>query len=428
LTEPKGPELEARGVAAGYRGAMVIEGMDLKIAPGDFLGIIGPNGSGKTSFLKSLARSLHPMQGAVLLEGEDIYRLGARRVARELAVVPQETAWAFSFTSLEVVLMGRNPHLGRLQSAGPHDLEVARHAMEQAHVWHLADRPVTELSGGERQRVIIAQALAQSPRLLLLDEPTQHLDINHQLSLLQLLKERCEEGLAVVVVMHDLNLAAQFCRRLLVIKDGREFCRGTPVEVLNSANLLEVFGVDSIVTRHSVTHKPQVIFLPRAGDTGEAVEIRVHLICGGGSGAALMRDLLERGFYLTAGVLNLGDSDEEVGRALEIRMATDPPFSHISADAHRANLELIEGSDAVVLTDVHVGPGNLVNLEAAREALLHGKKTFILSTSPMEERDHTDGAAAALYRELLELGGREAVDRASLLAAVEKEMRGEARA
>lgn len=427
MTELTGPEMEARGVAAGYRGETVIEGMDLKIGPGDFLGIIGPNGSGKTSFLKSMARSLRPMRGTVLLAGEDIYHLSARRVARELAVVPQETAWAFSFTSLEVVLMGRNPHLGRLQSAGPRDLEVARQAMERAHVWHLADRPVTELSGGERQRVIIAQALAQTPRLLLLDEPTQHLDINHQLSLLQLLKEMCEEGLAVVVVMHDLNLAAQFCRQLVVIKDGREFCRGAPAEVLNSANLLEVFGVNSIVTRHSVTHKPQVIFLPRAGSAGGEVEIRIHLICGGGSGAALMRDLLERGFYLTAGVLNLGDSDEEVGRALEIRMATDPPFSHVSEGAHQANLELIEGSDAVVLTDVHVGPGNLANLEAAREALSRGKELFILSTSPMRERDHTGGEALALYRELLEQGGHEAGDRASLLAAVEEDMRGEAR-
>ncbi len=284
MTEFEGPDLKSREVAAGYRGETVIEGMDLTIGPGDFLGIIGPNGSGKTTFLKSMARGLRPLRGSVFLSGEDIYRMSARRVARELAVVPQETVWAFSFTSLEVVLMGRNPHLGRLQSAGPHDLEVARQAMERAHVWHLADRPVTELSGGERQRVIIAQALAQTPRLLLLDEPTQHLDINHQLYLLQLLREMCKDGLAVVMVMHDLNLAAQFCRQLLVIKDGREFCRGTPEEVLNSANLLEVFGVDSIVTRHPVTHKPQVIFLPRSSGAGGEVEVKIHLICGGGSG------------------------------------------------------------------------------------------------------------------------------------------------
>ncbi len=141
-----------------------------------------------------------------------------------------------------------------------------------------------------------------------------------------------------------------------------------------------------------------------------------------------MRDLLERGFYLTAGVLNAGDSDEEVGRALEIRMSTDPPFSHVSGDAHRANLELIDECDAVVLSDLHVGPGNLLNLEAAREALSRGKNLFILSAGPIRERDHTGGKAEALYRELLELGGREAGDRASLLAAVEEDMRGEARA
>jgi iron complex transport system ATP-binding protein len=293
--------------------------------------------------------------------------------------------------------------------------------MERSHVWHLADRPVTELSGGERQRVIIAQALAQEPRVLLLDEPTQHLDINHQLSLLHLLQEMCEDGLAVVAVMHDVNLAAQYCHSIVAVKKGREFCRGTPQEVVTPGVLLEVFGVGSIVTRHSVTHRPCVIFLPPGEERGREVEVKVHLICGGASGAAIMRDMLEMGFYVTAGVLNVGDSDEEVGRALELRMATDPPFSHVSEQAHQANLELIRESDAVVLTDLHVGPGNLKNLEAARAALEAGKQVFILASTPMGERDHTGGSAVALYEELIAGGAGEAADRRSLLEALDAE-------
>lgn len=409
--------LEAQRVHAAYDGEDVVVGLDLTVRSGDFIGILGPNGSGKTSFLKALSRALRPREGVVLLAGEDIYSLHAREVARELAMVPQEPQLTFAFTALEVVLMGRNPHLGRLQGAGPRDLEAARLAMERANVWHLADRPVTELSGGERQRVIIAQALAQETGLLLLDEPTQHLDINHQLSLLTLLAGMCEEGLAVIMVMHDVNLASQYCRELIILRHGREFARGTPAEVLTPDNLKEVFGVGAIVTRHAVTEKPHIIFLP-VSEGASSTGLRVHLICGGASGASLMREILEAGCYLSAGVLNLGDGDEEVGGALGLRMITEAPFSRVSEEAHAANLEAIEGCDVVVVSDLHVGPGNLLNLEAALHGLRRGKKVFLLSLRPIEERDHTGGAAAALYGSLLAEGAVEFGDREALLAAL----------
>ena len=416
--------LEASYIHAAYYGEDVVAGLNLKVRSGDFIGIVGPNGSGKTSFLKTLSRALRPREGLVLLEGEDIYGLSARRVARELAMVPQESSMSFGFTSLEIVLMGRNPHLGRLQAAGADDLEIARQAMEKANVWHLADRPVTELSGGERQRVIIAQALAQDPGLLLLDEPTQHLDINHQLSLLQMLREMCAQGLAVVMVMHDINLASQYCHQIMVIRKGREFARGAPAEVLTSAVLYEVFGVGSIVTRHAVTKRPYVIFFPTVNGAMPRTGPRVHLICGGASGAPLMRDLLERGCYVTAGVLNLGDGDEEVGRALGIRMATEAPFSHISEEAQGSNLELIRDAEVVVMTDLHVGPGNLVNLEVVRQALDWGKRAYLFSPSPMEGRDHTGGAALEVYRELERKGAVEITEREALLSAVAIERSG----
>jgi len=410
--------LDARDIYAAYYEDDVVSGVSLKVSSGEFVGIVGPNGSGKTSFLKALSRALKPREGHVLLGGDDLYEMPAREVARSLAMVPQENPISFGFSALEVVLMGRNPHLGRLQGVGSRDLEVARQAMEKANIWHLADRPVNELSGGERQRVIIAQALAQDTGLLLLDEPTQHLDINHQLSLLEMLSGMCAHGLAAVMVVHDLNLASQYCDWLIVMRKGKEFVRGTPAEVLTSTMLQEVFGVGSIVTRHAVTERPHVIFLPAGDGDAEFAGPRIHLICGGASGASLMRELLERGCYVTAGVLNLGDGDEEVGRALEIRMATEAPFSHISEEAHRANLELIQEADAVVVTDLHVGPGNLVNLEAALQALRGGKRVCLFSPSPIEERDHTGGKAAELYRRLLQEGAWESHDRECFLSEV----------
>lgn len=412
--------LQAKGVHAAYYRDDVVAEMDLEVAAGDFVAIVGPNGSGKTSFLKTLSRVLRPREGVVLLGGDDIYELPARQVARSLATVPQDASISFGFTALEVVLMGRSPHLGRLRSAGPEDLELSRLAMEKANVWHLADRPVNELSGGERQRVVIAQALAQDTGLLLLDEPTQHLDINHQLSLLELLSRMCSRGLAVVMVMHDLNLASQYCDRIIVMRRGREYARGAPAEVLTSAVLREVFGVGSIITRHAVTGRPHVVFLPDSRG-GESPGPRVHLVCGGASGASFMRDLLERGCYLTAGVLNLGDGDEEVGRALEIRMATEAPFSRISEEAHRENLELLREADAVVVSDVHIGPGNLVNLKAAAKALQWGKRVYLFSPRPVDERDHTGGEARELYGRLRDMGAVECGEKEELLEMLTRE-------
>ncbi len=399
--------LEARDLCAGYGERDVLFGLSLRIVSGDFIGIIGPNGSGKSSFLKALSRALKPRKGTVLLCEDDLYDMSQRRAAQQLAVVPQETSIGFGFTSLEVVLMGRSPHLGRLQGAGPRDLELARRAMELSNTWHLADRPVTELSGGERQRVIIAQALAQTPRLLLLDEPTQHLDVRHQLALLRTLREMCADGLAVILVMHDMNLAAQYCDELIMIRKGREFARGTPAEVLTSANLQEVFGVSAIVTEHPATGRPSVMMLPSLG-TGDDESLRVHLICGGASGAQLMRELLDRGFRVTAGVLNVGDGDETVGRALNLELIAEAPFCHVSEQAHRDNLELARRADVVVVSVLPLGRGNLRNLEAARTALEEGKRVMLLEASSVRERDYTDGQGTAVYEELLARGAVDA--------------------
>lgn len=264
--------LSVESVTCGYGARPVLQEFSLQVRRGEFLAIVGPNGSGKSTLVRTLCRALRPQSGRVLLDGANIHQMRARELARELAVVAQETAVEFDFTVEEVVALGRIPHLRPLRGETPHDHAVVARAMQMTNTHHLAGRLVTRLSGGERQRVMAARALAQEPSLLLLDEPTAHLDIAHQVELLDLTRRlNREEGLTVVAVLHDLNLAAQYADRLLMLKDGRRCAEGAPHDVLTEANVLAVYGSRVKVIRHPVEGTPHVILLSREerGFSGE---------------------------------------------------------------------------------------------------------------------------------------------------------------
>jgi len=229
------------------------------------LGIVGPNGSGKTSLLKLLAKIIPVQQGSIALFGKPILELRQEDVARSVAFVPQDTYQTFPFTVAETVLMGRFPHHHRtIWDLGfgwdtPADRSVAQQAMMTMDVWHLAGHSVTELSGGERQRVVIARALAQDPRVLLLDEPTAFLDLQHQIEICAVLHRlKYEQGLTIVVVSHDLNLASQYCDRLMLLDQGRVFRLGCPDDVIQPEVLQAVYRCQVLVDRHPVSGLPRV--------------------------------------------------------------------------------------------------------------------------------------------------------------------------
>lgn len=394
-------------VSCSYGSHNVLDGITFTVERGAFAGILGPNGSGKTTLLRCLSRVLKPRRGTVLLEDRDLYRESPRRVALKMAVVPQENATVFSFTVGEVVLMGRTPHLKMFQREGEADLAAAARAMELTGISHLADRPVTALSGGEYQRVVIARALAQEPEVILLDEPTSHLDINHQLELLELLKVLSRrEKLTVVCVFHDLNLAAQYCDRLILMKEGRIFALGRPEEVLTPQNIRSVFGASVAVRRHPLSGRPLIAVLSGGKAALRAEKGRVHVIGGGGAGAGIMEILVSAGYEVTAGVLNAGDVDWEHARSLGLVMAEEAPFCPVSEESHRQNLEIIKTAAAVVLANIPFGNGNTKNLEAAAAALEAGIPVIVVEEEPIEKRDFTGGQAASLYREILKRGAR----------------------
>lgn len=393
--------LEIKDVDAYYGSKKVLEGVDFTAPTGELLGIIGPNGSGKTTLLRTIARILKPRTGTILLDGKAVVQMKHKEFSQRFAAVPQDTSIHFEFSALDVVLMGRNPHLGRLELESERDIEIARRSMELTNCWPLAERLVTELSGGERQLVIIARALTQEPKVLLLDEPTSHLDINFQIEIMELLKRlTTQEGLIVVAVIHDLNLAAQYCDRLVLLRSGKIIAMGAPHAVLTAANIKTAFGADVLVKRHAVTNQCYVSPVPlsvskqteaaREGHTGKVI----HLICGGGAGTSLMHLLTEKGYTVTAGVINLLDSDHEVAQLLQIPVTTEAPFSPITETAFQAQLNQIRHADTVVLCNIPVGFGNLKNVEAAEVALSRlSKRVIIVETDQIAKRDFTNGEA-----------------------------------
>jgi iron complex transport system ATP-binding protein len=247
-------------LTVGYDAAPVLSGVTIDIAGGEFVGIIGPNGSGKTTLLRTVSRVLKPSSGAALIDGKNVFEVSPRELAREVGVVPQETAPAFDFTVREIVMMGRAPHLKRFQMEGTRDLAIAEESMRQTGTLELADRQFAALSGGERQRVVVARALAQQPRVILLDEPTSHLDINYQFEILGLIRRlNRDRGITVLAVLHDLNLAAHYCDRLVMVGEGKIQAVGAPADVLTSQNVKHVYGVDVLVQKHPTSGRPYVI-------------------------------------------------------------------------------------------------------------------------------------------------------------------------
>lgn len=260
--------LEAQRLRFGYDSRReVVRGVDLPVEEGGLSGLVGPNGSGKSTLLRLLAGILEPREGTVLLEGKAIRRWPRREVARRVGFLPQELRSAFDFSCREVVALGRYPHQGLLGLASEGDQAAIVEAMALTCTEHLAERPFSDLSGGERQRVLIASVLAQEPRILLLDEPTSALDIHHRVEVLTLLRRLAGPGRAVLVVTHDLNLAAQFCSRLFLLAEGQLAGSGTPDEVLRQELLEEVYQARVAVTRHPLVDAPLVV--PLAGPAGE---------------------------------------------------------------------------------------------------------------------------------------------------------------
>lgn len=385
--------LQMQDVTFGYGKQPLFYHVALQIRRGEMVGLLGPNGSGKSTLLRLLSGVVRPQQGQVLLAGRSLARWGRRAIAQHIAVVPQELHMPFAFTVEQMVRLGRTPFTSAFfGSPSRDDDQIVQEAMQVTDVSRLRDRVFNELSGGERQRVMIAMALAQQPLVLLLDEPTSHLDIKHQSETLALVQQlHTEQQVTVVAAMHDLNLAARYFPRLLLFQRGIVADAG-PTEVLEPRLLHRVYDVDTLVGILRGAGHLSVIPHNHAGskhEQEEDVQSLVHVIAGGGSGERMMRALADARLPFIAGALNIGDSDHTLALRLAHTVITEQPYAPIALET----LERVQYSLArvafLIICPIPIGPGNLALLQAAVYAVQHGLPAVILR-SPSAEHSECD--------------------------------------
>ncbi|MCK9632653.1 MAG: ABC transporter ATP-binding protein [Methanoregula sp.] len=401
-----GFSLNAENLHAGYDTEDIVKAVSCSFAAGTFTGIIGPNGSGKTTLLRAFSRVL-PSSGILELDGKALTEYSPAELGMALGFVPQDEGRPFSYTVMQVVLMARYARTSRFSSLTPADYARCHTVLEETGISHLQDRSIRALSGGEWQRVLIARALAQDTKVLLLDEPTSHLDLSHQSDVLSLMKDLAGAGSTIIGVFHDLNLAALYCDRLIMIKDGMLVADGTPADVLTPEKIRGVYGAVVVAACHPATGRTFLMPLSARSRKNLGVRetpLRVLVVSGGGSGADLLHFLSGRGYDLSAGILATTDMDYRAARALEIPCIPVLPFSQIPAHSLEKLRRMAAKADRIVLPMHPVGTGNLPALSVLRES-----DPFKVIVHLPEGREYTSydfarGAAAAAMTDLCTAG------------------------
>ncbi len=419
------PLLAFEGVTFGYQaGRPLFRDVSFAVARGEMVALLGPNGAGKTSLVRLADGVVRPQVGRVLFAGRDLATLPRREVARALAVVPQDLTMPFAYTARQMIEMGRTPHLPPLGwgMLAHQDHRAVADAIQTTGVGDLAERQFNELSGGERQRVLVAMALAQAPQVLLLDEPTAHLDIRHQIAVLELVAQlNRETGITVLATLHDLNLAARYFPRLILFQRGI-VADGPPSTTLDPDLLARVYGIP---VRVGILRGAQHLsVLPPGSATvapAMAGSVSMHVIAGGGTGDLVMRALAEAQITFTAGVLNVGDSDYALAQQLAVQVIAEPPFAPVSDLGRSATFLALRDAGRAIICPVPIGPGNVALLHVAREAHAAGVRVWLFEPGLPEPgdaplanalaahvaaRDYADGAGAAAYVDLLREGAR----------------------
>ncbi|MCX8007687.1 MAG: ABC transporter ATP-binding protein [Coriobacteriia bacterium] len=392
--------LSFENARVGYGFEPVVDGVALEVRAGEVVGLVGPNGAGKSTLLRAVTGTARVLAGALSVCGQDAVRLSPRARARSVAVVPQALPVPFAMTARRFVELGRHPHLDVLERPGSEDAAVVEDAMRRTDTLRLASQTVDTLSGGDLQRLTVAQALAQQPRVLLLDEATAHLDVNHALQVLDLVRSEADAGAAVLAVFHDLDLAARYADRIAIVAGGAVSEALPPEQALDADVLSRVFDVRAVVRVEPVTGSVAVVPIVRGADVAEAGLGPVGVVCGSGAGARLQRELARAGCRVVCGALNEGDVDADVARALGHAFFALPPFGEAGADAEAWAAQQFAACVSIVVAPTPFGRANVANLRAA----VRSGRSLVFVGQFSAERDYTGGEAAALVAEALGAG------------------------
>jgi len=388
------PLLSAEDLTFTIEEKSLISDIHFQLNPGEMLGLVGPNGAGKSTLLRCLSGYFEPTRGSVWIDGTPLSSLTARQRAQKISYIAQENSQSFPFSVMEMLLMGAFPHLGYWQQPGREFRENAQRALSYVGLEDLSERNFIDLSGGEKQLILFARTLVQDTRILLLDEPTANLDLKHEERLLSMTRELCSEGKSAVVSIHNLDRAAEFCDRLILLDQGQQAALGTPTEIIRKPLLDRVYRTSLQVFRNEATGSlavtPEQKHTPRSN-------LKIHLIGGAGSAVNLTRRLRMLGVQLSAGVAHSLDSDARLWKALGIPMVEVSPFASIDDSAAEQAEQWIAESQITVLCIFPLGISNRRNLELAQKA----KKLVLLDKENSEEcREFHDTQAKEIYSQL----------------------------
>jgi iron complex transport system ATP-binding protein len=398
------PCINAEKLRAGYGTEEIVKEVSCSFATGSFTGIIGPNGSGKTTLLKAISRVI-PSCGILELDGRAVSDYSFAELGMALGFVPQDENRPFSYSVIQVVLMARYARTSRFSALTYGDYARCHRALEETGIAHLADRSIRALSGGEWQRVLIARALAQDTGVLLLDEPTSHLDLSHQSDVLSLMRSLAAAGATIVGVFHDLNMAALYCNRLIMIKEGQIVADGIPSKVLTPEKIRQVYGAEVVASFHPATGRTFLMPLDTPGQcTPHDNNRNILVISGGGSGTDLLHFLSRKGYTISAGILATTDTDYTTAQALAIPCIAVQPFSQIPSHS----LEELQGqlarADWIIVSVHPVGTGNLPAILALSETFPARIIIHLPEGRDFTSFDYARGAAATALSGLCSAG------------------------
>ncbi|MCL2409078.1 MAG: ABC transporter ATP-binding protein [Oscillospiraceae bacterium] len=354
----------------GYGKRCVVDEVDIEALRGGMVCLLGPNGSGKSTILRTLSGMLSPVAGAVYIENINIQLLPKSSLARRMAVVLTDKLQPGLLTAFEIAAMGRHPYTGFFGKLKEHDREVVMDALTSVRAQELTHRYYNELSDGEKQKVMIARALAQEPELIVLDEPTSHLDISHRAEVIEVLARLCsEKGITIIMALHDIDLALKGCKTVLMIKNGEIIAQGPPEQIVREGIIQELYDISS-------ARYDDLLCSLELGSYSQ--KSALFIIGGAGTGIPVFRALRRAGFGMDCGVLHQSDVDAHVARALCNHIVTEDDFQAISDENYAAACKLMQGHDVIIDTGFPAGATNARNMDLLLLALEKGKKVYTL--------------------------------------------------